>query len=90
MKNNKDINVIIGYIKVPAKYLELDPEQRNNIIDKIITEVYNAVDKRLKPEYNRMDFIKEVFESTLNNNLKEENYEMCQLISDCQKKLDEH
>lgn len=89
MTKSEKINILIGYITVPEEYLKLTEEQRNEIRDKIITEVYKVIDKKLLPQYNRIDFINQIFESTLISNEQEENYEYCQLIWDCQKKLNE-
>lgn len=83
----KSIN--IGEIDVPKEYLKLSQERKDYVCDALIDALYRTFDKYLKPEYNRIDFIREVLESSLITNEKEENFEICQVILDCTKKLNE-
>lgn len=85
----KGKNIDVGYIDIPKEYATLSKVQKDYIVNSIIDSLYKSIDARLKPEYNRITFMKEVLESSLITNEKEENFEICQVILDCTKKLNE-
>lgn len=79
----------IGYIDIPKEYCTLDAEGKQVICDKIIDILLLQLDRNLLPEINRIDFLDEVLESSLITNEEQENFEVCQVISDCRKRLNE-
>lgn len=89
MKLTRGEQIKIGYIDVPKEYLKLTEEQKNEICDNMIDVIIKQLDKRLSPEYNRITFLEEILESSLITNEMEENFEMCQVILDCIKRLNE-
>lgn len=89
MKLTRGEQIKIGYIDVPKEYMNLDIERRNEICDNLIDVMLTQLDKHLSPEYNRVAFLQEILESSLMTNEYEENFEMCQVILDCTKRLNE-
>jgi hypothetical protein len=83
----KRSQIDIGYIDIPKEYLTLDSESKKVICDRFIDIMLLQLDRNLSPEINRIDFLDEVLESSLITNEEQENFEVCQVISDCRKRL---
>ena len=64
--------VKLGYIDIPKDYIDLPKENRIEICDHLIDVLLRKVDKNLAPQYNRVDFLLEVQESSLETNIEEE------------------
>lgn len=88
--NKKIIPTIdLGYFNAPVDYESFDREEKNKICDKIIDSILSYIDRNLDPTINRISFLEEVFESSLITNEEDENYEMCGVLRDCIKRLNE-
>jgi len=87
MDNRKQID--IGYLDLPADYSQFDEERKKDVCNNLIDLLFITVDKSLPKEINRMAFVKEVFESSLITNELQENFEICSVIRDCIKQINE-
>ncbi len=75
---------------MPQKdYIDLPLENRIEICDTLIDVLLRKIDKNLAPQYNRVDFLLEVLESSLETNIEEETYEVATVIRDCINRLNE-
>jgi protein-arginine kinase activator protein McsA len=81
--------VRLGYIDVPKDYIDLPKENRKVICDHLIDVLLTKIDKNLAPQYNRVNFLLEVLESSLETNIEEETYEVATVIRDCINRLNE-
>lgn len=81
--------VKLGYIDIPKDYIDLPKENRIEICDHLIDVLLRKIDKNLAPQYNRVDFLLEVLESSLETNIEEETYEVATVIRDCINRLNE-
>lgn len=72
----------IGYIDIPQEYDTYTQEEKVAVCNKILNKIMLVVDKELPAHINRMTFIDEVLESTLESNEQEEKYEICVVIRD--------
>jgi len=79
----------IGYIDIPVDYFKLGPEERKVLCELVIDNLYKIVDKQLKPEVDRIEALNDIFDSTIEMNEKEENYELCQVLMEIKKNLNE-
>jgi hypothetical protein len=79
----------IGVIHIPVDYLLFDKETKQMVCDKIIDTLLIHIDRQLDPEYNRIDFLLDVIESSIITNIEDEHYEMCQIMEDCKTRLNE-
>jgi hypothetical protein len=78
----------LGYIDVPIGYEKLNPENKDDICDLLIERLLIALDSELPVYISRITFLKEVLESSLITNEREENYEVCSVIRDTIKRID--
>jgi hypothetical protein len=81
--------VKIGFIDIPKDYIELDMDDRIVVVDKLIDVLLMKIDKNLPPYQNRVTFLMEVLESTLETNIEDETYEVATVIRDCINRLNE-
>jgi hypothetical protein len=79
----------IGNIDIPSEYNTYTQEEKVAVCNKILDKIMTVVDKELPPYINRMTFIDEVLESTLESNEQEEKYEVCSVIRDIVKLINE-
>lgn len=79
----------LGMIDIPKDYFDFTPEQKKDLCDKLLDRMYLYIDKRLHHEHNRLDFLRDILISTLETNEEDEYYEVCSVILDCIKLLDE-
>lgn len=82
-------SVKLGFIDIPKDYIDLPLENRIEICDTLIDVLLRKIDKNLAPQYNRVDFLLEVLESSLETNIEEETYEVATVIRDCINRLNE-
>jgi hypothetical protein len=47
------------------------------------------INKKVKPEFNRMLVLQKLLESSILSNVEEENYEICQVLTDIKNILNE-
>lgn len=84
-----DKRIDLGFMDVPKGYEKLSIERKEDVCDILIEKLLIMLDKQLPAYVNRFDFVKDVLESSLLSNEEEENYEVCQVIRDTIKRLDE-
>ena len=70
----------LGDFLIPKDYFEYDEIQKLEFCDNILDQVFLYIDKRLHPKINRMVFMKEILEHSLQTNIKDEYYEVSVLI----------
>lgn len=76
-------------IDIPKDYFDFTPDQKKDLCDKLLDRLYLYIDKRLHQDLDRLDFLRDILLSSLESNEEEEYYEVCQVINDCIKLLDE-
>lgn len=84
-----DEQIELGYIDVPKGYEKMSVKRKEDLCDILIDKLLISIDKQLPAYINRLTFLREVLESSLLTNEEEENYEVCQVIRDTIKRLDE-
>lgn len=86
----KDIeHVDIGVIHIPRDYLLFDEDTKRIVCDRIIDTLLQHLDNELPEELSRIDYLMGIIESSIITNEKDENYEMCQVMTDCKTRLNE-
>lgn len=81
--------VELGWIDIPKSYHTFTDKNKMRICDNIIDTLLNYIDKELDPTINRITFLEEVLDSTLETNVDLELYEVAQVIHDCKKRLND-
>jgi hypothetical protein len=85
----KKDKVEIGYMDIPINYIHFDDDNKirfcNMMIDKMLLILENELAHA--PEINRITFLDEVLDSSLETNLEYEAYEIAAVIRDMKKQL---
>lgn len=79
----------VGYIDIPIDYIKFTKKQKEIVCENIIDVLLKYIDKELEPTINRIEFLDDVFDSTLDTNVQLENYEVAAVIRDCRKIINE-
>jgi len=79
----------LGYIDIPKNYFDFDEEKKKDVCNVLLDRMYLYIDSELDPTYNRLMFLRDVLDSSLESNLELELYEVCAVINDCIKLLNE-
>jgi hypothetical protein len=88
-KKNKAEHIDIGIIDIAEGYIELPQDRKDDLCNIIIDSLFKEVDKHLDPEFSRISFIDKVLESSIITNEQFERYEICQVLMDCRKLINE-
>ena len=88
MKRSRE-SIDMGYIGIPKEYFVYDKETKELICNEIIDRLLLQIDREVDPTINRIQFLDEMMESSIETNLKDENYEVVQVFSDVRKLLNE-
>jgi hypothetical protein len=88
-KRMKKNQIEIGHIDIPVEYNNFTDYKKNVLCDKIIESMIIQLDKELPEHISRMVFLIDVLKSSLITNEEDENYEICSLIRDILKRLDD-
>ena len=84
----KEDEIDIGDILVPIDYSKLNHKQKVAICDNLIDTLLMSVDRILPPEINRIQFLDQILESSIESNNELEQYEISQTLYDMRKRLD--
>lgn len=82
-------SVKIGELEIPADYWSLDSQDKRALCLTIIDGIITLLDKQVPPEFSRTVFLSKLIESSIISNTEEENYEICQVLTDIQSILNE-
>ena len=88
MTKNKE-HIELGYIDIPVLYPTFTDKNKIKLCDNIIDTLLLYIDNQLDPNINRITFLEEVLDSTLQSNIDLELYEVAQVIHDCKKRLND-
>ncbi len=74
---------------IPEDYFKLDEEQKRNLCVELLDNIIYLVDTNFSPEFNRIEITKILLGITLKQHETEENFEICEVIRDILKIIDE-
>ena len=69
--------------------MELTERKKKNVCNTIIRQLMIYIDENLDEKINRVTFLDEVLESSIETNEVIEKYEVCSVFRDCRKLLNE-
>jgi hypothetical protein len=81
--------VKVGDIEFPKEYFTLKDEDRKELVNRLYDQMFLMVDKMANPAYDRNKILYQIILSSIITNTVEENYEICQILYDIQKLMDE-
>jgi hypothetical protein len=76
-------------IDIPQGYFTATEEQKQIVCIELLDTIYEMVDEVILPEYNRFEIIKLILKHSVEHNKNKEQYEICQILSDILKLIDE-
>lgn len=79
----------LGYLDIPQDYFNLDDDIKRELCNDILDGMFVMIDKELQPNYNRLEFLREILESSLQTNIDYEHFEVAGVINDCIKLMNE-
>ena len=79
----------IGELQIPEDYFELSPEDKETICMVIMDNLLRVIDRRFNPSLNRIDLMNKLLDSSIETNIKEETYEVAQVLYDIKQILNE-
>lgn len=88
-RQKEDEHIDIGFIDVPKGYEKLTKDKKDNICDLLIDRLLYVLDKELPVQIGRVSFLVSVIESSLITNEEHENYEICSVLRDTLKRINE-
>lgn len=81
--------VRVGEIEIPMDYWSISETERTVFCLTIIDSILTILDNQVRPDLDRLDVFKKLIECSLKTNELEENYEICQVLKDIRKIIDE-
>jgi len=87
----KKEQINLGWIDIPLAYPTFTKKKKIVLCDNLIDTLLMYIDKELEqePYINRITFLNDVLDSSLQANIDLECYEVAQVIYDCKKRLNE-
>jgi hypothetical protein len=80
----------IGEIEIPINYFELSKEEKDYLIEQLYNKFIQTIEARINPAFETKEIMKSILTSSIISNTKDENYEICQILIDIEKRLDEN
>ena len=75
-------SVKIGELEIPINYWELSDEDKRTLCLEIIDSILTILEHQVNPMIPRDIIMNKLLESSIISNLDEENYEICQVLTD--------
>jgi hypothetical protein len=82
-------NILIGNIDIPNDYFDLSEIDKKELCIQIMDTMLLILDKKLKPEVNRIDVLEEVLNSSIQANIDLEQYEVAAVMRDIRNLINE-
>ena len=82
-------NIKIGEIEIPNDYFKLTEEEKRELCIEMMDVMLTILDKNLREEISRIDALETLLVSSIITNQKDEKYEICGVLNDIRKILNE-
>ena len=79
----------IGEIEIPSKYFSLPKREKEVLCGAILDTILTMIDRSTSPGIDRFMILDKLIESSIITNEKEENYEICSVLKDVRKLINE-
>lgn len=76
-------------LELPPNYFEMSDEDRKDVCVGLLETIYEIIIKNNKNNVNKVELFHKVLDMTIEINEKNENYELCGLLYDTKRLLDE-
>lgn len=82
-------HVKIGSVDIPENYFDLQEEEKKEICELLANRLYLLVDKNSDPDIDRLFILNKIIDSSIITNELDNNFEVCQVLVDMRKLLNE-
>lgn len=79
----------IGEVDIPKDYFSLDPKDKRELCEYMADKIFTMLNKTVVEKKDRDHLANQIIKSSLITNELEENYEMCQVLVDIRKLINE-
>ena len=79
----------IAELEIPEDYFELSPTDKETVCMVIMDSLLRVIDKNFNPSLNRVELMNKLLDSSIQTNIKEETYEVAQVLYDIKQILNE-
>lgn len=89
-KNSPKVKTISAEdFEIPEDYLSMNKFEREAICLVLISHLLTLIDKEIHPMFNRMDIMNTLLTHTITLHEQKEMYEVCQVLNDVKKLVNE-
>jgi len=82
-------SIKVGELEIPADYWSMDKKDRRELRLTITDAILTLLDNLVNPEYSRTALLNAIIDSSIETNVRDENYEVCQVLSDIKQIINE-
>jgi hypothetical protein len=82
-------HVQVGEIEVPVNYFDLDEEDKKDLCMGFIETTLELLNRNMPVYISRVTILNKLLDSSIITNTESENYEICQILEDCRKIINE-
>lgn len=79
----------VGNLDVPKDYFDFSVEDKKELCIEVMDAMLTVLDRNLSKGINRIDVLDSILENSILINQLNENYEVCQVLSDIRNLLNE-
>lgn len=84
-------NLKLDEIKAPDNYFELEEQEKIDVCVGILETMYEMILRMTNPNHtDKVELMRQILEATLTHHEMIEEFEVCQVLYDTQKLLNEH
>lgn len=89
MKEKIMKQIQVGNLDVPKDYFDFSVEDKKELCIEVMDAMLTVLDRNLSKGINRIDVLDSILENSILINQLNENYEVCQVLSDIRNLLNE-
>jgi hypothetical protein len=79
----------IGNIEIPLEYFKMSEDEQRTICLGLFEVMLDVINRSANPEYDRFMLLDKLLESTIHTNEQAENFEVCAVLRDVQRLINE-
>lgn len=82
-------HIKVGELEIPIDYFKYNKEDKDILCNEIMDIMLHMLDKHLRPDMDRIKVLDLLLESSIITNQEQEEYEVCQVLTDIRKLMNE-
>ena len=82
-------HIRVGEIDIPNDYFNLTETEKRELCENMVDIILTIIDKQIRPGYDKLRILDHLLTSSILTNELHENYEICQVLNDLRKLINE-